>query len=373
MRYLPRQQVRIRGPSWVSISPVCGTTEEADGCGPRLSIVVPCFNEEETLTALYESLLRETEGCGVPWELVLVDDGSRDRTRALAGEIAESDSRVRVLGLSRNFGKEAAMYAGLRSALGQSVILMDADLQHPPELIPRMLEYGAQGWDQVIARRSRDKEPVARKHISKLYYRLVNRLMDVHLADGAGDFRLMSRRCVDALLQLGEAHRFSKGMFAWIGFPQMEIQYENVLSARDKSSWTLKSLFNYGLDGLLSFNAKPLRLAIWLGLMVVFITAGYALWILISAVFTGIETPGYVTTIAITAMIGGVQLITLGIIGEYVGRIFNETKRRPIYILSYDSKGKLAAESIFPVSFDGSLQTQPEVVPLASRIERPVS
>jgi glycosyltransferase involved in cell wall biosynthesis len=322
------------------------------------------------LDALYESLLRELEGRVPSWELVLVDDGSRDATRAVAGEIARSDPRVRVLGLSRNFGKEAAMYAGLRSAVGHFVILMDADLQHPPELIPKMLDYGVQGWDQVIARRSRRNEPVARRHISRLYYRIVNRLMDVQLADGAGDFRLMSRRCVDALLQLGEAHRFSKGMFAWIGFPQMEIQYENVASSRDSSSWTFRSLFNYGLEGLLSFNTKPLRLAIWLGLAVVALTAAYALWIFISAVFTGVETPGYVTTIAITAMIGGVQLTTLGIIGEYVGRIFNETKRRPIYILAYDSKGEIAAERIFPVSFGGSLRTEPEVVALGGSEER---
>lgn len=338
-----------------------------------LSVVVPCYNEEQTLRALYDTLLRELEGQVSTWEVLLVDDGSRDTTRAVASEIASVDSRVRVLGLSRNFGKEAAMHAGLQSAAGEFVILMDADLQHPPELIHEMLEYGLDGWDQVIARRSRANEPTARKHVSRLYYRIVNQLMDVHLADGAGDFRLVSRRCVDALLQLGESHRFSKGMFAWIGFPQMEIQYENVLGSREASSWTMKSLFNYGIDGLLSFNTKPLRMAIWVGCVVVLLTVAYALWILISAIFSGVETPGYVTTIAITSMIGGVQLITLGIIGEYVGRIFNETKRRPIYLLAYDSRGERAHSNVFPVTFDGSRVAEPDVVALGQSMKRPLT
>ncbi|WP_323100756.1 glycosyltransferase family 2 protein [Intrasporangium sp. YIM S08009] len=334
------------------------------GMGPTLSIVVPCYNEAQTLRSLHESVVRELEGHVGSWELILIDDGSRDATRAIAAEVARSDQRVRALGLSRNFGKEAAMYAGLRAARGDYVILMDADLQHPPALIPEMIEYAAEGWDQVIARRTRAREQVVRKHVSRLYYRTVNRLMDVRLADGAGDFRLMSRRCVDALLGLGEAHRFSKGMFAWVGFPQMEIQYENVLSERDESSWTMRSLFNYGLEGLLSFNTKPLRLAIWTGAAVVLLTVAYAAWILVGAVFNGVDTPGYVTTIAITSLIGGVQLITLGIIGEYVGRIFNETKRRPIYLLSYDSSGEAASPRMFHVAADGSLDAEPEVVEL---------
>ena len=338
-----------------------------------LSIVVPCFNEEQTLRPLYESVRRELEGHVDSWELILVDDGSRDATRALASEIARSDPRVRALGLSRNFGKEAAMFAGLRAAAGEFIVLMDADLQHPPELIPEMLEYGRDGWDQVVAKRTRANEPPLRKSVSRLYYRIVNQLMDVRLTDGAGDFRLMSRRCVAALLSLGESHRFSKGMFAWVGFPQMEIQYENVLGTRDSSSWTFKSLFNYGIDGVLSFNARPLRLAIWTGVVVVLVTVAYAIWILMAALINGIETPGYVTTIAITSLIGGVQLITLGIIGEYVGRIFNETKRRPVYLLAYDSTGRDASGKLFPVAFDGSLESEPEVVDLGEATEHSMS
>lgn len=332
--------------------------------GAGVSIVVPCYNEESTLPQLYDALVEELDDRIGSWELILVDDGSRDETRELAGRLAERDPRVRVLGLSRNFGKEAAMYAGLQAARGDFVIIMDADLQHPPELIPAMVRYGREGWDQVIAQRTRTYDSMTRRNVSRVYYRLVNRLMEVRLTDGAGDFRLLSRRCVDALLQLGETHRFSKGMFAWVGFRQMEIQYEDVASARDGSSWTFRSLLNYAIDGLLSFNTKPLRLAIWLGVAVICITISYSLWLLFSALFNGIETPGYVTTIAISSLIGGVQLITLGVIGEYVGRIFNETKRRPVYLLSYDSAGRSASPHVTPVAFDGSLDVEPTVVEL---------
>lgn len=319
-----------------------------------LSIVVPCFNEVTTLPLLYADLLTELEGHVGSWELILVDDGSRDATCRVASDLAHTDGRVRAIGLSRNFGKEAAMLAGLRLARGRFVVVMDADLQHPPTLIPAMLTLGYEGWDQVIATRTRAREPIIRRSVSRMYYRLMNRLMDVRLTDGAGDFRLLSRRCVDALLELGESHRFSKGMFAWVGFAQTELHYENVLGSRDRSTWSFGSLFNYGLDGLLSFNTKPLRLMIWVGSAVVLLTVAYALWILLSAVVYGIDTPGYVTTIAITALLGGVQLMTLGIIGEYVGRTFNETKRRPIYLLSYDSRSEAASGTLSPALVTGS-------------------
>lgn len=341
-----------------------GRTESSDRA-VELSIVVPCYNEEATLEALYSALVNELSDRVDSWEILLVDDGSRDDTRLLAGSMATSDPRVRALGLSRNFGKEAAMYAGLQAARGRFVIIMDADLQHPPELIPAMLDYGRRGWDQVVARRTRGQEKVVRKSVSRLYYRLVNGLMEVRLTDGAGDFRLISRRCVDALLQLGEVHRFSKGMFAWVGFSQMEIKYDDVASSRDGSTWTMRSLFNYAIEGVLSFNSRPLRLAIWMGVIVICITVAYSMWILLAALINGVDTPGYVTTIAISSLMGGVQLLTLGIIGEYVGRIFNETKRRPIFLLSYDSQGSMASPQIAPHAFDGSLDEEPEVVDLA--------
>ncbi len=332
-----------------------------------VSIVVPCYNESATLGQLYSALVQELAQQQGSWELVLVDDGSLDRTRVVASELSAADSRVRVLGLSRNFGKEAAMFAGLGAAKGDSVIIMDADLQHPPELIPAMLRYGAEGWDQVVAQRNRTHEKLVRKTLSRIYYRTVNRLMDVRLTDGAGDFRLLSRRCVDALLGLGETHRFSKGMFAWVGFSQMELSYENVHSSRDASTWTLGSLLNYGIDGLLSFNTKPLRLAIWIGLGVVLFTVSYSIWLLVSTVLNGVTTPGYVTTITIGSLLGGVQLVTLGVIGEYVGRIYNETKRRPVYLLSYDSSGESASARLMPVASNGGLHSEPTVLELRSK------
>ena len=332
-----------------------------------VSIVVPCYNESATLGQLYAALVQELALQDGSWELVLVDDGSRDRTRVLASELSAADARVRVLGLSRNFGKEAAMFAGLSASKGRSVIIMDADLQHPPELIPAMLHHASEGWDQVVAQRNRAHEKFFRRSVSRFYYRTVNRLMDVRLTDGAGDFRLLSRRCVDALLGLGETHRFSKGMFAWVGFSQMEIFYENVLGSREQSTWTLGSLLNYGIDGLLSFNTKPLRLAIWLGLVVVLFTVSYSAWLLISTIFNGVVTPGYVTTITIGSLLGGVQLVTLGVIGEYVGRIYNETKRRPVYLLSYDSSGESASARLTPVESNGDLHTEPTIRELRSK------
>ena len=347
-------------------------SEEAIQRSVELSIVVPCFNEEATLPLLYAGVVAELEGLVGSWELILVDDGSTDATCSVAGRLADSDHRVRAVGLSRNFGKEAAMLAGLRMATGRFVVLMDADLQHPPRLIPSMLALGREGWDQVIATRTRTREPMLRRAVSRVYYRLMNHLMDVRLTDGAGDFRLISRRCVDALLELGESHRFSKGMFVWVGFSQTEIHYENVLGTRGASSWSFSSLFNYGIDGLLSFNTKPLRLVIWVGCVVVLLTAAYALWILVSAVVYGVDAPGYVTTIAITALLGGVQLMTLGVIGEYVGRTFNETKRRPLYLLSYDSRSQAASGTLSPATLLRSTPNTPNVIDIGRGSEHPL-
>ncbi len=322
------------------------------GGPPELSLVIPCYNEETTLPSLHDALVEVLATMSVTWEVILVDDGSGDATRAVAAAFARDDPCWRVLGLSRNFGKEAAMLAGLRAARGQWVLIMDADLQHPPNLIPGMLELGREGWDQIIARRTRKDEHPVRSGLSRLYYRAVNRLTDLRLTDGAGDFRLISRRCVTALVELGESNRFSKGLFAWIGFPTTAIEYENVLSSREDSRWSAKMLFNYALDGVMSFNTRPLRLAIWTGLAVVFLTLVYLGWMLVDYLRTGIQTPGYLTSIGLVSLLGGVQLITLGVIGEYVGRTFQETKRRPVFLLSYDSAGEQASASPGPAPRD---------------------
>ncbi|MFB7494822.1 glycosyltransferase family 2 protein [Streptomyces sp. NPDC056161] len=301
-----------------------------------ISIVAPCYNEEDVLGRFHEAVQKIAEELlplGHDMEFVYVDDGSRDRTLTVLKELADLDARVRYVSFSRNFGKESALLAGLRHATGDCVIVMDADLQHPPELIKRMVELRGQGYDQVIARRTRAGDRFTRTFTARLYYRLINRLVDVELVDGVGDFRLMSRRVVDAVLDLTEYNRFSKGLFAWVGFPSTTFEYENALREHGRSSWTLRSLLNYGLDGLLSFNNRPLRAALHLGLGLVLLAGVYTAWIVGSALVNGVTAPGYVTTITAVTALAGVQMIMLGVIGEYIGRIYYEVKRRPHFLV----------------------------------------
>ncbi|MFE7134564.1 glycosyltransferase family 2 protein [Streptomyces sp. NPDC057638] len=300
---------------------------------PELSLVVPCFNESEVIDAFHATLTGVLERSGVEFEICYVDDGSDDGTRAALRRIAAADPRARYTAFSRNFGKESAMLAGLRMAAGDAVVVMDADLQHPPALVPRMVELYRGGHDQVVARRDRAGDGVIRTALSQLYYRLVRRCAEVEIADGEGDFRLLSRRAVDALLALPESNRFSKGLFSWIGFDTVGFPYENVQRAAGRSKWGGRRLVNYGIDGLLSFNSRPLRLAVHTGLWLFVSALAYALWIVVNVVTDGVETPGYATLIAVIVGLSGVQIATLGIVGEYVGRIYHETKRRPHYVV----------------------------------------
>lgn len=297
------------------------------------SIVVPCFNESEVIDAFHTALIAALESTDTTFEICYVDDGSSDRTRIRLRDLAASDPRVRYASFSRNFGKESAMLAGLRMSQGQAVVLMDADLQHPPELLPRMLELHRYGYDQVVAQRDRTGEGAVRKALSQAYYRLVRRFMDVEVVDGAGDFRLLSRRAVNAVLALPESNRFSKGLFSWIGFDTVSFTYENVERAAGQSKWGGRRLLNYGIDGLLSFNTRPLRMAIHAGLWLFLSALGYAIWIIANVLLDGVDTPGYATLITAIVALSGIQLATLGIIGEYVGRIYHETKRRPHYVI----------------------------------------
>ncbi|HEY9334977.1 glycosyltransferase family 2 protein [Kribbella sp. NPDC003505] len=300
----------------------------------RLSLVVPCYNEVEVISRFHQALSHELAGTGRPYEIVYVDDGSSDGTLDALVGLAASDESVRYLSFSRNFGKEAAMLAGLRYATGDAVVIMDADLQHPPELIGRMLEEYERGFDQVIARRNRTGDPASRTLFARAYYWLINKWADVELVDGVGDFRLLSRRAVDGLLELNEYNRFSKGLFAWIGFESILFEYDNVKAPPDrKSRWTFRRLLEYGFDGLLSFNSKPLRMAIYVGLLLTAVAAGYAVWVLVAAIVRGVDMPGYVTLIAAIVGLGGLQMVMLGVIGEYIGRIYYETKKRPHYLL----------------------------------------
>lgn len=305
-----------------------------------LSVVIPCYNEEESLPRLVEVLREQLGAITSDFEVILVDDGSRDRTLPILREVNREHPRFRYLSLSRNFGKESAMLAGLSQARGDKVAIIDADLQHPPSLLAQMLPLLDSGdYSQVVARRTRTNDPAVRTALSRLYYRMMNRLVDVELQDGVGDFRVLDRQAVRALLSLGETNRFSKGLFAWIGFPTAVVDYENVSREAGATKWRMRDLFNYGIDGVVSFNYRPLRLSIWLGVAVTVVAVAYALWVLLDAIVNGNPVAGYVTTIAAVTWFGGVQLIVLGVIGEYLGRIYAETKRRPLFLLKESSNG----------------------------------
>ncbi|MFC8915098.1 glycosyltransferase family 2 protein [Streptomyces sp. NPDC057116] len=302
-----------------------------------ISIVVPCFNEEEIIGRFHDHVATELESLAVEFsaefELVYVDDGSHDRTLSLLEGLAAADPRTRYVSFSRNFGKEAAMLAGLQHAGGDAVVIMDADLQHPPVLVGRMLRLYGEGFDQVVARRTRTGDRVTRTVAARAYYRLINRFVDVELVDGVGDFRLLSRRTVDAVLELTEYNRFSKGLFAWVGFRTTTFEYENARREQGRSKWTFGKLLNYGLDGLISFNDKPLRAALYLGLLLVSLAGAYAAWIVGVALVNGVDTPGYVTLLVTVTALAGVQMVMLGLVGEYVGRIYYEVKRRPHFLV----------------------------------------
>lgn len=300
----------------------------------QLSVVVPCHNEEHGLRRLIQRLSEVLPGISTSFEVILVDDGSADGTLIEMRRLAAQHGWICYIALSRNFGKEAAMLAGLGRVTGDAVAIMDADLQHPPELLADMVPLLASGFDQVVARRTRDGDPLVRRVSSRFYYRLMDRLADVRIQDGIGDFRVLSRRAADALLSLPESNRFSKGLFAWIGFDTATVDYPNVAERTDGTSrWTMRKLFNYGIDGVLSFNSKPLRLVMHFGAFVAMVAFMYVVWELIRTAFYGSTTPGYVTLISAVIGIGGLQLLVLGVIGEYLGRIYCETKRRPHFMV----------------------------------------
>jgi polyisoprenyl-phosphate glycosyltransferase len=299
-----------------------------------LSVVIPCLDEAPILERVHAELVAVLRDLPVAdYEVVFVDDGSTDGTMPVLRALAQSDPHVHYLSLSRNFGKESAMLAGLARVEGDAVILMDADLQHPPVLIKQMIAEYENGFDQVIARRDRLGEPLGRRFSTRIYYWLAKRLADVPVTDGVGDFRLLSRRAVDALLSMGEYNRFSKGLFSWIGFEAVEIPYENVALPGRRSRWTLPRLVNYAIDSVISFNDRPLRVSMYLGFITTAVALVYSAVVILRAVISGVDVPGYVTLVTSVLVIGGVQLVFLGVLGEYVGKVFYEVKRRPHYLV----------------------------------------
>jgi glycosyltransferase involved in cell wall biosynthesis len=303
---------------------------------PAISVVIPCYNEQEVLPEFHARVTAAMEGIGLPFELVYVNDGSRDGTLALMLQAQAADSRVAVVNLSRNFGKEIALTAGLDHATcSEAVVVIDADLQDPPEVIPALVAAWRQGFDVAYAQRSvRHGESWLKRVTAAGFYRVMQRLGGrVQLPQDTGDFRLMSRRSLDALLQLREQHRFMKGLFAWVGFPSVAVPYDRAPRAAGTTKWNWWKLWNLSLEGITSFTVGPLKIASYMGLGIAFISAVYIVQLLLRTLIFGNPVAGYPSLMAAVLFLGGVQMMMLGVIGEYLGRVFNETKGRPLYIV----------------------------------------
>ena len=302
----------------------------------KITIIIPCYNEERSLPLLYERLNEVREQLPqYAWEFLLVNDGSRDNTLQIMRSLRSRDSQVCYIDLSRNFGKERAMLAGLDFATGDAVIIMDADLQQPPEIIPQMLKLWEEGYEDVYARRlTRTGEPWLRRKMSLMFYKLLQRFTRDDVLRNVGDFRLLDRKCVDALKLLREHERYTKGLFVWIGYKKTEVTYEQQERAQGNSSFGFMRLLTLAVDGITSFSTAPLRISTVMGLIVSMVAFFYMCYVLIKTIILGGDpVQGFPTLIIVMLFLGGVQLLSLGIIGEYLARIFNETKNRLVYLV----------------------------------------
>ncbi|MGA8169613.1 MAG: glycosyltransferase family 2 protein [Methylocystis sp.] len=302
---------------------------------PELSVVVPVFNETGNLRPLTERLTPVLEELGLSFEVVLIDDGSSDETLQILRELNAADPRFSALSFSRNFGKEIAIAAGLDAARGRAVVVMDADLQHPPEVIPQFVEKWREGYQNVYGRRvDRATDPKLRTVFTRLFYRLIGHFGDVALPEGAGDFRLLDRQAVDALLTMRERARFNKGLFAWIGFKTIGVPFVVERRAFGVSTFNFARLVSFALDGLMSFSSIPLKIWTYVGLAISGGALTMAAWFLIKTMIYGVDVPGYASLMVSIAFFSGVQLLSLGVIGEYIARIFAEVKGRPLYLVA---------------------------------------
>ncbi len=300
---------------------------------PTFSVVVPVFDEAEVLREFHDRLAVVMDALG-SWEVVYVNDGSRDGSLRLLEALKRGEPRVAIVNLSRNFGKEIASTAGLDHARGEAVILIDADLQDPPELIPDLVAAWREGFDMVYAqRRTRPGETWTKQTTAALFYRLMRHLGRVQLPRNTGDFRLMSRRVVDAVLQLREHHRFMKGLFAWVGFPTKAVLYDRAPRQAGRTKWDFVKLWELALEGITGFTVMPLKVATYLGLAVATFAVIFGAQVVVKTLLFGNPVAGYPSLMAVILFLGGVQLMTLGVIGEYLGRVFNETKQRPLYLV----------------------------------------
>jgi len=306
-----------------------------------ISIIIPCFNEEASLPLFYAEMEKIKQQIKEGFEYIFVNDGSKDRTLQVLRDLNQTDRNVHYLSFSRNFGKEAAIYAGLQHATGDYVTVMDADLQDPPALLiqmKNMLDENAE-LDCVGTRRTtREGEPLIRSFFAKMFYKLINKISQVEMVDGARDFRLMRRQMVEAILEVSEYNRFSKGIFAWVGFKTEYLEYKNVERVAGKTSWSFWQLLNYSLEGIVNFSDAPLTIAFLGGVVACLLAFFLIMIVIIRTLIFGDPTSGWPSMVSIILFLGGFQLLTIGILGKYIGKIFMETKKRPIYVVKEKSE-----------------------------------
>lgn len=299
-----------------------------------ISIIVPCYNEEEGLDLFYLELKKVISNINsYDFEIIFIDDGSKDKTKEKIFDLSKIDSSIKYITFSRNFGKEAAMLSGLKNSTGDLVVIMDADLQHPPSLLIEMIEGIEEGYDSVATkRRNRNGEPVIRSYFARMFYKIINKTSKVSITEAATDYRLMNRKMVNSVLSLSEYHRFTKGIFEWVGFKTKWIEIDNVERVAGKTTWSFWGLFTYAIEGIVSFSVAPLKIASILGTIISSTSFIYAIYIILRTLLLGKDVPGYASLLCIILFMGGIQLISIGIIGEYLSRTYLEVKNRPHYI-----------------------------------------
>lgn len=336
MRVSREREEAERNRAVLLLQTVTGIAERNDM--KLLSVIVPCYNEEENVSYFYEELMKQEAVLrerSIELELIYVDDGSRDKTVEEIKRLYDRDKRVHMVSFSRNFGKEAGIYAGLKKAAGDYVVLMDADLQDPPSLLPRMLYYlEEEGYDSVATRRvTRKGEPLIRSFFARRFYALMQRISHTEFVDGARDYRLMKRPVVDAILSMTEYNRFTKGIFGWVGFETKWLEYENIERAKGETKWNFWKLFLYSLDGILAFSTMPLALVSVIGLIFCILAFVLILFTIVRTVIFGDPTSGWPSLVCIISLVSGVQLLCLGIVGQYLSKMYMEVKNRPIYLV----------------------------------------
>lgn len=301
----------------------------------KLSIIVPCYNEENVITLFYNEAIKHISKLNLNYELILINDGSKDNTLNECLKLKEEDTNIVIIDFSRNFGKESAMLAGLETSTGDLVVLMDADLQDPPSLLQEMINAIINdGYDSVATYRvNRKGEPPIRSFFARKFYKMINYVTDIEIVDGARDYRMMTRTMVNSIISLPEVHRFSKGIFTWVGFNTKYLEYENIERVAGETKWNFWNLFKYAIEGIVGFTTFPLRLATILGSLFSLGAFIYMLYIIIKAILFGDPVAGFPSLIVIITMIGGIQLLVMGVIGEYLSKTYMETKRRPKYII----------------------------------------